>query len=676
MNQLDLNPFKVIFHPLNEGAILIHSTLFTILYVNPKLERILGYTQEELIGKSLDSVLPISRELYDLTGIMEGNEYFSKISWQTQTKTKETIDIDFTIQIMDLGSINEESSSSPGEDSVIVLLIQDTTSKRALDRTMHFTQNLLRAIREIKQSIFLNQEPQEIIETTCASLRKARNFDVVWGVIFNEDGSDSIYASCKGESSTGTILDTLREVYQRSNESIPINAVCKDPFTLMNFHSSKFDNKYNNYYGLFGVHDNYVEALSFQISWNDHIYGALELVYFKPYPFAADDIHILQELGNDLGFAFYNRETEVIKTEALRKIEYQGILLDTIDIPILSSYKSGTIRYANTAAERRLNYSIQEMLDSNLFEILNITKTTMEYIKTRTVRREIVISNPRTDLFPAVFHSSPIMGRNGEFLGIMIVVIDITHQKEQEIHNRNLDRLLIESAKFASLGEMAAGIAHEINNPLQSSLLYLEDLIQVDEEDPEERKKILKIIESANLRIKTLVRNLLDLGKNQNKEKDWVPPRYLVERVLDLMEANTKKNHILLTSELEPDLPNIFVYLQEIEQVIINCVMNAINALSEMQSPPERKMIHIAIFCRKVANRMDVLFSIEDNGPGIDPKNMDRLFYPLFTTRKNKNGTGLGLAISKKIVNSYGGSIQFDPQYKKGSRIEFNIPVA
>jgi PAS domain S-box-containing protein len=667
MNRNDLDLLIQSFHPVNEGILLVDPVLFTIIHVNPKLETILGYSKSELIGRDLDLILPIKDQITEFTNILKDNKNFSKISWQILSKTFELIEVDFTIQKINLDKTN-------GADELYLIYIRDTTEKRNMERTIAFTQNLLRAIREIKQSIYLNQEPYEVIQTTCASLQKARGFDLVWSVVFNDDGSENFILNSKDKQKEQNYNHKIKELYSEDSTSLPISIVSKDPYSIMHFHSSEKDVSFKQYYNLFHPNQK-IEALCFQISWNNRIYGAIELIHFKDYQFAEDDIHILQELGNDLGFMIYSKKNEEIKIEAIQRIEYQGILLDTIDVPILSLDRSGRIQYANNSAESRLNYKLDEMQTMNALEILNLTQTTLDYIKTRTVQREIVIQNPKTPIFPAMLNSSPILGRNNEFLGIMVVIFDITERKEQEIRNRNLDRLLIESAKFASIGELAAGIAHEINNPLQSALLYLEDLIHVDEEDPTERKKILQIIESANLRIKTLVKNLLDLGRNPSTEKDWISPELLLERVLDLVEANSKKNKIKLEKHIAEGLPNVYVRWQEIEQVIINCIINSINAISEMDNPPSEPLIKI--FIEKInRNGKDCIrFIIEDNGPGIDLSMMEKIFLPLITSRRSKHGTGLGLAISKKIITSHGGTIEFDPNFRDGSRLEFTIPM-
>ncbi len=251
---------------------------------------------------------------------------------------------------------------------------------------------------------------------------------------------------------------------------------------------------------------------------------------------------------------------------------------------------------------------------------------------------------------------------------VMLVFNDRTEAKQ-------IDRQLIESMKFASIGELAASLAHEINNPLQSALLYLDDLILIGEEDPVERKMILKKIESANFRIRDLVRSLLDLGRVESQTRDLVSPYYILVRSSELLEVSCKKKSIHFLRHAGPNLPGIIVRWQEIEQVLINCVVNSINALSEMDPQREKPKVEIGIDLVNKDKKDWVVFSIEDNGPGMTDDILDKAFMPLFTTRREMQGTGLGLSISKKIINDHDGDIFIKSKLGVGTKIEIFLPA-
>lgn len=250
----------------------------------------------------------------------------------------------------------------------------------------------------------------------------------------------------------------------------------------------------------------------------------------------------------------------------------------------------------------------------------------------------------------------------------MLIFSDVTQ-------TRLLDKQLYETAKFVSIGELAAGIAHEINNPLQSSLLYLEDLIENDEPDEAERRKIYQRVEAANIRIKDLIRGLLDLGRSISKGKELISPYYILMRASELIEASCNKNKIELQKHVSPDLPQIRVTWQEIEQVLINCMVNAINAISEMEKRPAHPQIKISLTKETFFQKEWIVFTVEDNGPGMTQKVQDQAFLPLFTTRRSKQGTGLGLAISKRIITEHGGDIVLESEKGKGTIVSIRLPL-
>ncbi|MCW7480209.1 ATP-binding protein [Leptospira kanakyensis] len=304
--------------------------------------------------------------------------------------------------------------------------------------------------------------------------------------------------------------------------------------------------------------------------------------------------------------------------------------------------------------DEKMKQKLMEVLDSAI-ESQSVQTTEFEYL---------LLGEERT--FEIRF--IPVRRYDPNDKKIMLVFSDITEAKK-------LDRQLIESMKFASIGEIAAGLAHEINNPLQSALLYLDDLITVDETDPNERRNILKKIESANLRIRDLVKALLDLGRMESPNRDFVSPYYILVRTSELVEVSCRKKNISFTRHAGPNLPGIFVRWQEIEQVLINCVVNSINALSEMDKIRQFPKIELGIDLVKNQKKEWVVFSVEDNGPGIDDDTLEKVFLPLFTTRRNKQGTGLGLSISKKIIAEHGGEIYIKTKEGTGTKVEIYLPA-
>ncbi len=312
------------------------------------------------------------------------------------------------------------------------------------------------------------------------------------------------------------------------------------------------------------------------------------------------------------------------------------------------------------------NDFIFSFLDSRHQELfLDVLRDAIKNHETKTKEFEFEILNV---LYTFEIRFIPIRRHNHFEKVAMLVFSDRSEAKR-------LDHQLIESMKFASIGEIAAGLAHEINNPLQSALLYLDDLIVIGEEDPNERKMILKKIESANMRIRDLVRALLDLGRVESPIRDLVSPYYILVRSSELVEVSCKKKGILFRRHAGPNLPGIVVRWQEVEQVLINCVVNSINAISEMDPQIENPKIEIGIDLVTLNKKDWVVFSIEDNGPGMSEEVLEKAFLPLYTTRRDRQGTGLGLSISKKIINDHDGDIIIKSKLGVGTKIDIFLPA-
>ena len=779
----ELDFLKETTFPMNEGVIILDPDLFTILHINPKMERILGYKSSELFGKEFNSLLGESKKIYkifEILGTTESNKQI--VLWQLISKSKEAIEIDFTFQFI---------NGRKGGSDFLIFYIQDKTEISNLQIKINFTQNLLRAIREIKLSIFLNKSKEDILYTACQSLQKARGFDLVWGIFNKSDSNYSFEFSAKSNS-IGNKFNSIKRFFIENQNETPISKVLKNPLNFLYFYSNQKDANFKEWYDTI-LDGHYMDALCFQISWNNKVYGAIEVINFSKFPITEDDINTLQELGADIGFAFYNQENEETKAIALKQIEYQGILLDNIEVPILALDKNAMINYANQSAERVLKYTFAEMKKSKANNLLGQSESFLEYLRRRSNTKEILVSNNRTSSFDAMLHSSPIIGDFGEFMGIMLVLFDITEQKQQEnrireseaklrniftgmnngivivdkygnikdvapvlkfylfqylnlednqklfyflpndvaesfystilnslqtmkvetaefkynlmenetyfsvrfipmkkynqyeeavmciftdiTNTKNLNHQLVESAKFASIGELAAGIAHEINNPLQSALLYLEDLIENDESDINERTKILKKIELANKRIRNLIKSLLDLGRTEIAEKELSKIDWIITRAIELVEANAKKKSIQIEFFIKSKDTSAKVRWQEIEQVIINCLMNSINALSEAESTNKVPKIQIVVDREDSLEQNWINIIIQDNGPGIKESDINKVFMPMFTTRRENQGTGLGLFISKKIITDHGGDIEFNPNYTNGTQLRIKLPI-
>ncbi|MDD9301271.1 MAG: response regulator protein [Desulfobacter sp.] len=240
----------------------------------------------------------------------------------------------------------------------------------------------------------------------------------------------------------------------------------------------------------------------------------------------------------------------------------------------------------------------------------------------------------------------------------------IQHNDRIKFHTLKYNRLATKIDRLSSLGRMAAGIAHEINNPLTGILLYSSNLYKkADEGGP--FKEGLEIIMSETQRCKTTIQGLLDFSREKKPEKVDANINTVIERSLALMDNEFLIKRIQIKKRLDPNLINFQLDDNQIEQVVINLLLNAVQALDEKGIISIRSGMD-------VENHMAII-KIQDNGYGIPQDKLKKIFEPFYTTKAE--GTGLGLAVSYGIIKNHQGNIEIMSQQAGGTLITIKLPI-
>ena len=220
--------------------------------------------------------------------------------------------------------------------------------------------------------------------------------------------------------------------------------------------------------------------------------------------------------------------------------------------------------------------------------------------------------------------------------------------------------------RLASIGEMASGIAHELNNPL-TSIVGLSQLVSY-EPLPHNIKTDLNDIYSEAQRAATIVRNFLVFARKHKPKKEMVQVNDIIQEVINLRSREHKVNNIKTNTTCADELPEILGDYFQLQQVFLNIILNAEHAVSDA-----RKQGLIEINCNH--NEDYITITIEDNGPGIKKENIGKVFDPFFTTKDVGKGTGLGLSICYGIITSHGGRIYAESNDNKGARFTIKLPI-
>lgn len=233
---------------------------------------------------------------------------------------------------------------------------------------------------------------------------------------------------------------------------------------------------------------------------------------------------------------------------------------------------------------------------------------------------------------------------------------------------KNTQEQLVQSEKLSAIGEFVAGVAHELNNPLAAVVGFSELLKKQTGTADEKCAHFSDRIVSAALRCKKIVQSLLSFARRDKPKREPVSMNNLVETVLDIIGYSLRTGNIEVVTQLAPDLPMVLADANQIQQVFLNIISNAQQAMEASQPRGRIKII-------TESRAQNVRVTIEDNGPGIPHENMPRIFDPFFTTKEVGKGTGLGLSLCYGFIKEHGGNITPTSQLGKGATFVIELPA-
>jgi two-component system NtrC family sensor kinase len=239
---------------------------------------------------------------------------------------------------------------------------------------------------------------------------------------------------------------------------------------------------------------------------------------------------------------------------------------------------------------------------------------------------------------------------------------------EDQTEKRRLQEQLLQSEKMSAIGQLIAGVAHDLNNPL-ASVVGFSDLLGEAADVPTRLAEPLAVIRQEAERASDIVRNLLSFARRQEGERQLQSLRPILESTVALLRNQLMASRIELTVEAEPGLPEVEVHANQIKQVFVNIINNAAQAIASVRSIGG----HITV--RATCQPDGVAISFSDNGPGIPPAVAQRVFEPFFSTKSEGEGTGLGLSICHGIVKEHGGSMTVDAGGTAGRGATFTVEL-
>lgn len=370
------------------------------------------------------------------------------------------------------------------------------------------------------------------------------------------------------------------------------------------------------------------------------------------------DLSFFQQFCDQLAVCIENARlyNEVLTS----KKEWEETFRAVSEMILVVDLDGNILRY-NDAAKEFFQFDLHK---KNICQLLSIDMNESPIIENletkKPVHRQIHIQQRVCE-----FHSYPVLNEKQNMYAVIIYINDITEKLRIEAQ-------LVQSGKLAAIGEMAAGIAHELNNPLTAILGNAQLLLRSFSKD-DRSYKLLSDIYSCGKRCKTIIQNLLTFSRQDEYMFEDCSVNDAVEQVLGLIGDQIQKQNITIQKKLDYSVELIEGNIQQIGQIILNLLINAKDALEDMEIPEKV----IAIETKSVAENEKrwVVLSVKDNGKGIGEQHLQEIFNPFFTTKRPGKGTGLGLSVSLGIAEAHSGTIEVISELGKGSQFILKLPA-
>lgn len=392
--------------------------------------------------------------------------------------------------------------------------------------------------------------------------------------------------------------------------------------------------------------------------------------------------HRVAQRTSELNLMNKNLNSEIRERKKAEKAYRTIFAQSPMGIGLLNS-KTGAFLQINQKYCDITGYSKEEMIELD-FQKLTHPEDLQEDLNQMTRLRKNEISSYfmekryicKDGKFKWVFLSVvPLWGDDTELLSHLAIVDDITDRKQVEEDKKKFESQLWQSQKMESIGTLAGGVAHEINNPINGIMNYAQLIKDRTVANPSIVEFASEIIYETE-RVANIVRNLLTFARQEKEAHSPARMKDIVDSSMALIQTICKKDQIVIDVDVPETLPKIKCRSQQIQQVIMNLITNARDALNEKYTDySENKKILITSSLFKKDGRRWIRTSIQDFGIGITSEKIETIFDPFFTTKSRHVGTGLGLSISYGIVKDHHGELSVESDYGHRTNFRMDLPV-
>jgi PAS domain S-box-containing protein len=355
----------------------------------------------------------------------------------------------------------------------------------------------------------------------------------------------------------------------------------------------------------------------------------------------------------------------------------ENVMESSVDGIVTTDLK-GYITYLNRGMEEMLQYRREALLNTHISTLyvqgIDQAREVMAILRARDriENYEMLVRRHDGAILSIMNSASLLRSGEGQLIGTVGVFKDVTEHKRLEAKLKETQAHLIEASKLRALGELVSGVAHELNNPLMASQTILHVLLANLHQDCPNKDR-LEIIRKCNDRIEKIVDHLREFSRQAKPEFQPLDVNQTIGNALLITGQQLLDHAISLVRDLTDGLPRVLADPNQIEQVFLNLISNARDALDEVDGP---KALTIRSYLETRDGNDWVVVSFRDTGPGIPKEILDKVLEPFFTTKPVGRGTGLGLSLCFKIVEDHGGRLEIHSEVGIGTEVKIVLPQA